>query len=101
MKNQMRVYTINKGQMEPFVRVWQEKVVPARVKAGFSVSGVWVNRQTNQFVWVVSYDGPKAWEEVEKAYYDSPERKAFNPDPSSFIARMETYFVDDVEYAGG
>ncbi len=96
MKNQFRMYTINRGKMDEFVRVWQQGVYPLRIKVGFTVSGVWVNRETNQFIWVVSYDGPKTWEEVEKAYYTSPERQAMNPDPAQFIARMEIHFVEDV-----
>lgn len=96
MKNQFRMYTINRGKMDEFVRIWQQNVYPLRIKVGFTVSGVWVNRETNQFIWIVSYDGPKTWEEVEKAYYSSPERQAMNPDPAQFIARMEIHFVEDV-----
>ncbi len=96
MKNQLRMYTINRGKMDEFVRVWQQGVVPLRKKVGFTVTGAWINRETNQFIWIVSYDGPKPWEDMEKAYYASPERKAMDPDPAQFIARMETYFVEDV-----
>ncbi len=96
MKNQLRIYTINRGQMDEFVRVWKQEVYPLRIKVGFQVSGVWVNRETNQFIWIVSYDGPKPWEEMDQAYYASPERKAMSPEPTQFIARIETYFVEDV-----
>lgn len=96
--NQLRIYTINRGKMDEFVRAWQMGVYPVRIKVGFRVSGVWVNRDTNQFVWVVSYDGPKSWEEANRDYYESPERKMLDPDPAQFIARMETYMVEAVPF---
>ncbi len=94
MKNQLRIYTINRGQMDAFVKAWQEGVVPLRLKLGFQVSTAWINRETNQFMWVVSYNGPKTWEEVEQAYYNAPERKTLSPDPVQLIARIETFFVE-------
>ncbi len=98
MKNQLRIYTINRGMLDEFARVWRDGVVPLRIKIGFTVAGAWVNRETNQFIWIASYDGPKTWEEMDKAYYSSPERKSLNPDPAQYIARIETYFVDDVPF---
>jgi hypothetical protein len=96
MTNQLRIYTINRDKLDEFAQVWKQGVYPLRKKLGFTVSGVWMNRQTNQFIWVVSYNGPKTWEEMEKAYYSSPERQAMNPDPMQYIARIETYFVESV-----
>jgi hypothetical protein len=98
MKNQLRIYTINRGMLDEFAQVWKNGFYPLRTKVGFRVSGVWVNRETNQFIWVVSYDGPKTWEEVEQAYYASPERKTMSPDPLQYIARIETYFVESVPF---
>lgn len=94
MANQLRTYTINRGKMDEFVRAWREGVVPLRRKAGFTISGGWIIRETNQFIWIASYDGPKTWKEVEDAYYALPERKELDPDPASFIARMELHFVE-------
>jgi len=44
----------------------------------------------------VSYDSPDGWEAANKAYYDSPERKAMDPDPASFILSQRTAFIDRV-----
>jgi hypothetical protein len=98
MKNQLRIYTINRGKLDEFVQVWKQGVYPLRIKLGFSVSGVWINRETNQFIWMLSYDGPKTWEEMDQAYYSSPERKALNPEPTQYIARIETSFVESVAF---
>ena len=48
------------------------------------------------FVWIVSYDGPGGWEAANKSYYDSPERKAMDPDPASLILFQRTAFIDRV-----
>ncbi len=98
MTNQLRVYTINRGMLDEFIQVWKQQVYPLRIRLGFTVTGVWINRQTNQFIWIVSYTGPKSWEEMEQAYYSSPERKAMNPDPTQYIARIEASFVESVPF---
>lgn len=94
---QLRIYTINKGQMDEFVAAWRSQVIPLRQKYGFIVEGGWVFAEVNKFVWMVSLDGtPEAWEAQTKAYYDSPERVQMNPEPSSFVAHMDLNMVKSV-----
>lgn len=93
MVTQLRIYTINRGRMDDFVRAWHDGVYPLRLRLGFHITSAWVCKETNQFVWVLGYAGPEAWEDVDRAYYESPERAAMDPDPARFIARAEYYFV--------
>ncbi len=93
---QLRVYTINRGKMEDFVRVWRQGVAPIRQKVGFKIPGAWVIKETNQFIWLLSYDGPEEWAVKDREYFNSPERKALDPDPAQWIARTEQYLVDPV-----
>jgi len=93
MITQLRIYTINRGQLEEFVEVWRKGVVPLRRSQGFQVLSSWIVPETNQFVWVLGYDGPMSWEDKDRAYYDSPERRAMDPDPGRWIARTELFFV--------
>lgn len=93
MARELRLYTINRGQMDDFVRVWREGVVPLRRRAGFTIEGAWIVEATNQFAWVVSLPDSSDWEATVEAYSQSPERKNLDPDPVSFIARMEINFV--------
>jgi hypothetical protein len=95
-KSQLRMYTINKGQMEAFLRVWREQVVPLRVKCGFAVDAAWVIEGENRFFWIVSYDGAQEWKTLEDAYITSPERRNMNPEPAQFIAHMEVRFISSV-----
>ncbi|GFO57516.1 hypothetical protein GMSM_45230 [Geomonas sp. Red276] len=96
MREQIRIYTINKGGLDQFVAEWNEKIRPLREKLGFVIPAAWKVEATNQFVWIQRYEGNQSWEEADQAYFASDERKAFNPDPARLIARMEQYYADPV-----
>jgi hypothetical protein len=98
MREQIRIYTINKGELLRFAAEWQEKIRPLREKLGFRVVGAWTVESANQFVWVQRYEGDETWEEMDSAYFASDERQAMDPDPARLIARMEQYFGDPVPY---
>ena len=91
MTTQLRRYVLNKGQSEPFLKVWREAIVPLRKKHGFRVIGAWLTKDLNEFVWLVAHDGDFA--AAEAAYYASPERAAISPSPSGFIAKSEITFA--------
>jgi hypothetical protein len=98
MKQQLRIYTINKGALEQFVTEWREKLVPLREKHGFRVLEAYTLPSTNQFVWTMAFDGTDAdWESADKAYFASPERLSMQPDPGRLIARMENIFAARVQ----
>ena len=89
---QLRIYTINKGMMDEFVKIWRTNVVPLRQKHGFTVENAWVVEGENRFVWMMSLaDGD--WKSKDEAYHSSPKPKALNPDPSSLIAHIDLKFV--------
>ena len=95
-RTQLRDYTIKPGQLEAFVSAWSKGVRPLRLKRGFVIEGAWKIPAEERFVWVVSYDKPDGWEAANKAYYDSPERKAMDPDPAKLILSQRTAFIDRV-----
>lgn len=90
---QLRIYTLNRGALEQFAREWRGLIVPAREKVGFEVLGGWSVPAANQFVWLLSLPGPRDWDSADRAYFESPERRAMSPDPARLIARIEQYFV--------
>jgi hypothetical protein len=96
MRLQLRTYTINKGALEQFVAEWRGQLVPLREKLGFTVLEAYTVPATNQFVWVMGYDGALSWEDADRAYFESPERKAMDPNPGRLIARMEHEFIERV-----
>jgi hypothetical protein len=87
---QLREYTVKPGEMAQWIEEWRSKIVPLRLKFGFRILGSWTVDGTDQFVWIISYDGPKSWQEVDSDYYQSPQRKAIEPDPARHLAHTQT-----------
>ena len=93
---QLRIYTINRGEMDEFVEGWREKIVPLRLKHGYVVEGAWAVEGESRFIWMVSYAGDESWEAKEQAYYNDPERLAVTPGPAVHIALMDLRFITSV-----
>jgi hypothetical protein len=93
---QLRLYTIDKGRLEDFAAAWRAGVYPLRLKMGYKIPVAVKIPETNQFVWLLEYDGPESWEQKEAAYYASDERKRVSPDPAQWIARPEQLTVKPV-----
>lgn len=87
--SQLRMYRIADGKMSEFVQGWRTGVVPIRRKMGFTIDGAWTVRGENRFVWILSYEGEDSIETKNKEYYESPERKALDPDPARLIEEKE------------
>ena len=71
-------------------------VVPLRIEHDFRILGAWTIEETNQFAWLISYDGQESWKAKEDAYYSSVDRKDMEPNPARLISRSEQYFVDSI-----
>ena len=95
-KCQMRLFTINRGKLDDFVKAWLKGVYPLRLKHGFTIPAAWAVPETNQFMWALCYEGPEEWDAKEAAYYGSEERGALDPDPRQLIARVERWFITPV-----
>jgi hypothetical protein len=93
--HQLRIYDITPGRMDEFVALFW-RVAEIRRLLGFEVLGPWINEETNQFVWIVGYDGPGTFEEATQAYYDSPERASISPSPAEFLETVDTRMLTAV-----
>jgi hypothetical protein len=82
MTFQVRIYTINKGKLNEFVKAWNKGVVPLRLRHGFKIGGAWT---------------VKDWHTKQEVYYNSPERKALDLDPAQYIARVQEYFISSIK----
>ena len=96
MPFQLRQYTVKPGQMGHWIAEWRSQIVPLRRRLGFRIIGAWTVKGTDQFVWIIGYDGPQSWQDAEAGYYDSPERKAMSPDPARHLAQTEATMMDEV-----
>ena len=50
MQAQIRIYTINKGELDNFIKHFKEETKPIHDKVGWPVVASWVNRPQNEFV---------------------------------------------------
>jgi hypothetical protein len=96
MISQLRVYVINRERLDDFVAAWASGVYPLRRRHGFEIPHVWINRERNEFIWVLTCAGPERWEDMEAAYYNSQERAALDPDPRQYIAQANQWFISPV-----
>ena len=94
MAVQLRRYEIAEGRLDDMV-AWFPGIIPVREKFGYSVDFAYAVRDTNQFVWAVSYPG--SVEDFEAAlgeYNDSPDRAALFAGFESPVTSMHVAFVD-------
>jgi hypothetical protein len=58
------------------------------------VLGPWLDGAT--FVWLLGYDGDEGFAAADARYYDSPERRAIEPDPARHILSSQTRMLREV-----
>jgi quinol monooxygenase YgiN len=89
---EVRIYTINRGMLDSWVSVFEEKIMPTSAQYGVHIHAGWVNRPQNEFVWVRSYEDA----ETLSTYNSSPERAAYSELTSSHVAKIEVREVEGV-----
>ncbi len=66
----LRTYTIKEGQMDSWLGLWQNTLVPLMAKHGIKAETAWVNEDASQFVWIRSYgDDMEDIERKEASFY--------------------------------
>jgi antibiotic biosynthesis monooxygenase (ABM) superfamily enzyme len=88
---QVRIYTINKGMLDSWIKLFNEKIVPTSAHYGVNVIGAWANRPQNEFIWVRTF----ATDDTLKAYETSPERATYTGQTGSHIAKTEVRTVEE------
>lgn len=93
---QLRDYRVRPDAWERFLDAWRRQVPPLRAAHGFEVEA-WTVPSEARLVWFLSHPGTvEEFEAADRAYYDSGERLAFDPDPRQFLERPEHFFVERV-----
>ena len=91
---QLRTYTVRDGLLDEWAQRWREEIVPLRLKLGFTIGGAWVDRELNQFLWLISYEGQETFAERNALYWASPEREAIGLNPDDYLVRTEERTVE-------
>jgi len=93
---QLRRFRIRAGSMDAFLDAWLRGVYPLRRRFGFTFAGAWRVEDTDEFVWIIGYDGPEGFAVADKRYYESQERKSVLPDPAQYIEAASNSMVRSV-----
>ncbi len=94
MVSQLRIYTINRGMMDSWLKLFREHVKPNHERYGIPIEASWVNADRTEFIWVRSFARVEEIQAKEAEYYSSPERKALGDQPQTHIARTEVRIVE-------
>jgi len=84
---QVRIYTINRGEMDAFLKHFKEETMPLHEKVGIPIVGTWVHRPQNEFVWVRTYADAQDLEAKSKAFQEAA--RAAGVQLGGHVAKME------------
>ena len=87
MLAQLRIYTINRGEMDAFLENFKEVVMPLHEQVGLPIISTYVNRPQNEFIWVRSFVDEADRTAKQKAFQDA--RAAANITLGLNVAKME------------
>ena len=96
MVSQLRIYTINKGMMDSWLKVFEERIRPLHEQKGIPVGPTWVNAARTEFIWVRSFESEDVIAQKEAEYYGSPERLALGDLPGTHVAKTEVRLIEPV-----
>ena len=68
MITQIRIYTINRGAMDDFLKHFHDETMPLHEKVGIPIVATFVHRPQNEFIWIRTYadDNINAGELLDK-----------------------------------
>ena len=96
MVAQLRIYTVNRGMMDSFLKLFNEHIRPLHDRLGIPVVAAWTNADRTEFIWVRRFSSVEEIPAKEAEYFASPERKALGDRPPSHIAKMEVRVIEEV-----
>jgi len=96
MVSQLRIYTINRGMMDSWLKLFEEHIRPIHDGIGIPVEASWVNADRSEFIWVRTFNSVEEIPEKEAAFSASPGRQALGDLPTSHIAKMEVRVIERV-----
>jgi hypothetical protein len=68
---QIRIYTINRGEMDAFLDHFKRETLPLHEQVGLPVISTYVNRPQNEFIWVRTFADAADQEAKQKAFRDA------------------------------
>ena len=87
MLAQLRIYTINKGEMNAFLKHFHDEVRTLHEKVGLPIVSTYVNRPQNEFIWVRTFTDEADRDAKQKAFQAA--RAAAGVELGLNVAKME------------
>lgn len=85
---ELRMYHIQPGQRDDYVKFFEEEVIPSQLANGIVIVGCFVNNQDeDQFVWIRRFDSEEARDRLNQAYYESEHWK------NTLFPRVQAFMV--------
>jgi hypothetical protein len=95
MRDQIRRYQLKPGSYDEFFASWRDQIVPIREQLNFSIPAAWHDPDSNEFIWIVRWNGEGSFEEADQAYYESPQRAAL-PRQFDHVASQDVRMFEPV-----
>ncbi len=92
MQAQIRIYTINKGELDAFINHFTTETMPIHDQIGWPVIATFVNRPQNEFIWIRTYED-EADRDAKAAAFQAAV-KAAGITLGTNVAKMEIREVD-------
>ena len=96
MISQLRIYTINRGQMDSWLKAF-EGLRPILAKHGIQVDGTWIDTENERFIWVRSFADEADLARKEEAFYGDPEWLANVAHIRGHLARRDIALIRPIE----
>ena len=96
MISQLRIYTVNKGMTDQWVKHFTEVLVPMQENLGIKIGGMWVNEDKNHFIWIRSFADAEDLKAKEAAFGASPDWQAIRENAGSHLARLDVITMNAV-----
>jgi hypothetical protein len=96
---QMRIYTINRGEMDAFLKHFTEQTAPLHEQVGIPIVSMLVNRPQNEFIWVRTFADEQDRDTRIKAFQDAA--KAAGVQLGGNVAKMEVRDTEPVRMPVG
>ncbi len=94
---QLRIYTINRGEMDVFLTHFTEQTAPLHEQVGIPIVGMWVNRGQNEFIWVRTFADEQDRDARTKAFQEAA--RAAGVQLGVNVAKMEVRETEPVSAA--
>ena len=92
MAAQVRIYTINRGEMDAFLKHFEAEVIPLHERVDWPILASWVNRSQNEFIWIRAHVDAADLEAKAKALQE--QRAELGIQLGQHVAKMEVREVE-------